>query len=547
MVRKFINKIKQELHEIIAEYSLSEIPPIEVEIPKDASFGDFSTNLALRLAKPLKKNPRLLATAIADKIDCVKHHLKRVEVAGAGFINFYLDYNYLAQIVFQILFEKSNYGKSDLGRDGNVNLEFVSANPTGYLHIGHGRGAAYGDSLARIMKKAGYRVTTEHYVNDAGNQIYNLTLSIYERYKELFGLPFNLGPDGYYGPEIIEIAKMIKKEKDNFYLDNEWYNDFRTYGLDYLLAGLKRDLKDFNVEFDIWYSEQKLYDNGEVQAVLDYFRDKGYTYEKDGAIWLKTSDYGDEKDRVIVKSDNTFTYITPDIAYHVNKMNRGYNYLIDVWGADHHGHIKPLEVAISLCGRDAEMLYIELLQMVRVIQNGEEIKMSKRSGKAITLRDLIDEVGTDALRFMYIEKALSTHIDLDLDLAIRKTYDNPVYYVQYAYARICSLFRVLAEQNIDYQPVSAFKYLDLKQAKNLIFNLATYPLYIEEAAKKRFPHKIAQYLLLLASSLHSYYNSEKIITDDSVATAEKMTLMSAVQTVLKDGLNLIGVSAKEKM
>jgi len=547
LIKKFLDAIKLELSIIVGEYRLQTVPVIELEPPKDLSFGDFSTNLALRLAKPLKKNPKTLAVEIADKIDCNRFNLERVEVAGAGFINFYLDREYLSRVVFQVITEKDDYGTSDLGHGKNVNLEFVSANPTGYLHIGHGRGAAYGDSLARIMRKAGYEVTTEHYVNDAGNQIHNLTLSIYERYKELFGLPFSLGKDGYYGPEIIEIARIIKEKKGDYYLHNEWYKDIRTFGLDYLLAGLKRDLKEFNVEFDIWFSEQSLYDNGEVQAVIDHFHDKGYAYEKDGAIWLKTTLYGDEKDRVLVKSDKTLTYITPDIAYHANKITRGFNYLIDVLGADHHGYINRLKAAIALLGSDAEMLYIEILQMVRVIQNGEEIKMSKRSGKAITLHDLIDEVGSDALRFMYIEKALNTHMDLDLDLAVKKSYDNPVYYVQYAYARICSLFRVLAEQGLAYSPVNEFKELDFLKAKDLLFNLAIYPLYIEEAAEKRLPHKIAQYLLILASGLHSYYNSEKIITDNPQETAEKLTLMEAVRTVLRDGLNLIGVNVKEKM
>jgi arginyl-tRNA synthetase len=397
------------------------------------------------------------------------------------------------------------------------------------------------------MRKAGYEVTTEHYVNDAGNQIHNLTLSIHERYKELFGLPCDLGKDGYYGPEIIEIAKLIKAEKGDYYLHNEWYRDIRAFGLNYLLAGLKRDLREFNVTFDVWFSEQSLYDSGEVQKVLDFYRDNGYVYEKDGAVWLKTTERGDEKDRVLIKSDKSLTYITPDIAYHANKLDRGFNYLITVLGADHHGHILPLKIALELLGRDTGNIHVEILQMVRVIQNGAEIKMSKRSGKAITLRDLIDEVGTDALRFMYVEKALGTHIDLDLDLAVKKSNENPVYYVQYAYARICSLFRVHAEQGLTYQPVAEFKALDVEKAKDLLFALAVYPLYVEEAAVKRLPHKIAQYLLLLASGLHSYYNSEKIITDDPLETAEKMTLMDAVRTVLRDGLNLIGVNVKEKM
>jgi arginyl-tRNA synthetase len=547
LIRNILSAIKEELKKIVSGLGIVVTPPIEIDIPKDPGFGDFSTNLAMRLAKTARKNPRELAAEIVARIDCRKLNLDKAEVAGAGFINFYIDRRYLSQVIFQIFREQENYGTSAIGQGTKVNLEFVSANPTGYLHIGHGRGAAYGDSLARVMRKAGYEVTTEHYVNDAGNQIHNLTLSIHERYKELFGLPCDLGKDGYYGPEIIEIAKLIKAEKGDYYLHNEWYRDIRAFGLNYLLAGLKRDLREFNVTFDVWFSEQSLYDSGEVQKVLDFYRDNGYVYEKDGAVWLKTTERGDEKDRVLIKSDKSLTYITPDIAYHANKLDRGFNYLITVLGADHHGHILPLKIALELLGRDTGNIHVEILQMVRVIQNGAEIKMSKRSGKAITLRDLIDEVGTDALRFMYVEKALGTHIDLDLDLAVKKSNENPVYYVQYAYARICSLFRVHAEQGLTYQPVAEFKALDVEKAKDLLFALAVYPLYVEEAAVKRLPHKIAQYLLLLASGLHSYYNSEKIITDDPLETAEKMTLMDAVRTVLRDGLNLIGVNVKEKM
>ena len=547
MIKSILEKIKQELIGIIRGYNLEIIPNIEFETPKDSSFGDYSTNIALRLAKPLKRNPRDIAIEIVGLLDIKKLSLQEVSPAGIGFINFRIDRLYLRNLIFKILDEQDNYGTSLIGKTKNVNLEFVSANPTGYLHIGHGRGAAYGDSLARIMRKAGYIVTTEHYVNDAGNQIHNLTLSIYERYRELFGHTPNLGEDSYYGLEIIEIAKIIKKAKGDYYLNNEYYQDIRAFGLDYLLKGLKHDLKEFNVEFDLWFSETSLYENGEVNAVLDYYNNNNYIYEEDGAQWLKTTFKGDDKDRVVIKSDKTLTYITPDIAYHANKIKRGFNYIIDVFGADHHGHIVPLKAALSLYGYDSDIIFVEILQMVRVIQDGKEIKMSKRSGKAITLRDLIDEVGSDALRFMYIEKALSTHIDLDLDLAIKKSNDNPVFYVQYAYARICSLFRVLKESGISYQAVSTFRDKDFLNADGLILCLALYPLYIEEAAEKRLPHKIAQYLLYLASELHSYYNNEKIITEDLIDTMEKLTLMEAVQIVLKDGLNLIGINVKEKM
>jgi len=546
MINKILTEIKTELTKIVQEYGLSEIPEIFFEKPKEESHGDFSTNLAMRLAKPLRKSPVIIAKEIVKKLDPAKLHLEKVEVVS-GFINFFIDRKYLSGIVLEILSEESNYGMLDIGKDEYINIEFVSANPTGYLHIGHGRGAAYGDSLARIMRKAGYRVATEHYVNDAGNQIHNLTLSIYERYKELFGLPANLGEDSYHGKEIIEIAERIKEAKGDYYLENPYYNDFRSFGLEFLLDGLKKDLKDFRVEFDTWFSEQSLYDSNEVQETLDYLQEKGFTYEKDGAVWLKTTLYGDEKDRVLIKSDQTLTYLAPDIAYHANKLKRGFTHLIDVLGADHHGYIKRLKAAISFVGGNPDLLDIEILQMVRAIQGGQEVKMSKRSGKAITLRDLIDEVGTDALRFMYVEKALNTHIDLDLDLAVKNSNENPVYYVQYAYARISSLFRVCKEQNISFREVSDFKTLEFSKTSKLLLLLAEYPLVIEEAATKRLPHKLTQYLLNLAAALHSFYNDEKIITDDPVSTNEKLTLVKAVQIVLKDGLGLIGVGVKERM
>lgn len=547
MIEVVLNNLKTKIEEIIQEFGITEDIEIVFEIPKDTKFGDYSTNIAMRLARPLRKSPAMIAKDIIEKIELEKFHLVKAEVAGSGFINFYLDKEYIAGVVFQILKEGKSFGNLSIGKGINVNLEFVSANPTGYLHIGHGRGAAYGDSLARILKKAGYLVTKEHYVNDAGNQINNLIHSIYARYQELFNLEIIMGEDYYLGPEIIEIAKSIKNKYNDYYLNNDYIEDFRKIGVDFLLQGLKDDLKLFNVEFDIWFSELSLYNNGEVDKTLQYLIEKGFTYEKDGAIWLKTTDYGDEKDRVLVKSDKTLTYLTPDIAYHRNKLSRGHDYLIDVLGADHHGYIKRLKAAIAFVGGDPNLVDVEILQMVRAIQNGEEIKMSKRSGKSITLRDLIDEVGTDALRFMYIEKALTSPMDLDLDLAVKNSNENPVYYVQYAYARIASVFRVTKDQGIEFKEVNSFKHLDLDKISPLISSLTQYPSVIEEAAVKRLPHKIVQYLLALASNLHSYYNDEKIITNNIDEINEKLTVLKAVQIVLKDGLNLIGVGVKERM
>lgn len=543
MINTLLQNLKEDLKKIIMELGVNEEIDIFFDIPKDSTFGDYSTNVAMRLAKSLKKAPVMIANDIINKIDLQKNHLEKVETAGAGFINFYIDLKYLSQIIFDINQKEDKYGNINYGENKRINIEYVSANPTGYLHIGHCRGAAYGDSLARIMTKAGFQVSREFYVNDAGNQIQNLGHSIFERYKELFGLPCNLGDDGYYGKEIITIAQMIKDEYQDAHLNDTDLEFFRVYGTNYLLDGLKKDLQDFNVTFDTWFSEKSLYKNNAVYNTLEFLKEHNYTYENEGAIWLKTTQYGDEKDRVLVKSDGTLTYLTPDIAYHANKLSRGFDHLIDVLGADHHGYINRLKAAIAFVGGNPDLIDVEILQMVRVLQNGEEVKMSKRSGKAITMRDLIEEAGTDALRFLFVSKSLSTHMDLDLDLAVRQTNDNPVYYAQYAYARICSLFRKCN----NYQPVNDFNKIDLTKVKKLIMILLQYPSVIKEAAEKRIPHRISQYVLNLASALHGYYNDEKILTDDIQEMNEKLTLLNAVKIVLKDSLNLLGVGVKEEM
>lgn len=543
MINTLLQNLKEDLKKIIIELGVNEEIDIFFDIPKDPVFGDYSTNVAMRLAKPLRKAPMAIANDIINKIDLQKNHLEKVEVAGAGFINFYIDLKYLSLIIFDINQKEDKYGNLNFGENKRINIEYVSANPTGYLHIGHCRGAAYGDSLARIMAKAGFQVSREFYVNDAGNQIQNLGHSIFERYKELYGLPCNLGEDGYYGKEIITIAQMIKDEYQDAHLNDIDLEFFRVYGTNYLLDGLKKDLQDFNVTFDTWFSEKSLYKNNAVYNTLEFLKEHDYTYENEGAIWLKTTQYGDEKDRVLVKSDGTLTYLTPDIAYHANKLSRGFDHLIDVLGADHHGYISRLKAAIAFVGGNPDLIDVEILQMVRVLQNGEEVKMSKRSGKAITMRDLIEEAGTDALRFLFVSKSLSTHMDLDLDLAVRQTNDNPVYYAQYAYARICSLFRKCN----NYQPVNNFNKINLSKVKKIIMILLQYPSVIKEAAEKRIPHRISQYVLNLASALHGYYNDEKILTDDVEEMNEKLTLLNAVKIVLKDSLSLLGVGVKEEM
>ena len=545
MLSLLLGNLKVKIEEIVKDLGVEDFE-VEFEIPKDKSMGDYSTNIAFKLTRVLRKNPNLIATDIVNKLNKEDYKLEKIEVLN-GFINFTFLSSYIHNLVFKILSEKENYGNLKVGEGEYYNVEFVSANPTGYLHIGHGRGAAYGDSLVRILKKAGYKVDSEYYINDGGGQIDNLAHSIYERYKELFGLKCELKDDYYHGPEIIEIAKMIKTKVGDEYLNKDYYLDFKKIGVDYLLAILKKDLEDFNVTFNHWFSETSLYENGDVEKTIEYLNNHKFTYLEDGALWLKSSEYGDDKDRVLVKQDGSFTYLVPDIAYHRNKLNRGYTHLVNVFGTDHHGYVPRLKAAIEMIGGNSNLLDVELLQMVRVLEDGQEIKMSKRSGKAITLRDLIDDVGSDALRYMYVSKALSTQMDLDLSLLKKNSNDNPVYYVQYAHARISSLFKTALDKGLKYQELKEFKTLDFAKSNDLVLKLLEYPEIIEDASTKRLPHRITQYAYELANYLHSYYSDVKIITDSKAESNERLNLLKAVQIVLKDALSLIGVKAKDKM
>lgn len=553
MLKELFDLIRKEIYGAIEElgYLDKEILPdfeaIILDAPKDKAHGDYATNVAMRLAKVAHKAPFIIADEIVKKLDLKKAHLASAVVAKPGFINLTIDLSYLTSVVFKVNEEKEKYGNSNIGGGQKICLEFVSANPTGYLHVGHGRGAAYGDSLGNVLRKAGYIVNKEHYVNDAGNQITNMAKSVYARYLELFGRPLELPEDGYHGKEIIKVAEDFKADYGDKYVDNFDLQLFREYGTEKLLNNLKRDLRKFNVNFDTWFSETSLYKSGAVQNVLSLLKERDYTYTKDGALWLKTSMYNDEKDRVIVKSDGSYTYLLPDIAYHANKLSRGYDHLIDVLGADHHGYIDRLHAAVSMVGGNSNLIDVEILQMVRVLENGEEVKMSKRSGKAITLIDLIDEVGTDALRYFYVDKALSTHMDLDLNLMKTKSNDNPVYYAQYAHARIEGIFEKYRNMGKEIKLVDKFTKLDLESVKDLCKILLEYPTMIEEVAQKRIVHKVTHYINDLATALHSFYNNNKVITEDDELVNEKLTVLYAVKLVLKDALTLIGVSAPEKM
>ena len=530
--------IKTSLDKLNIDFDLDKIV---IETPKDTKHGDYSTNVALLLTKVLKDNPMNIAANLANEIS--DESIEKVEIASPGFINIYLTKKVLLDEINKIITEDRNYGRNTTGNNEKINLEYVSANPTGTLHIGHGRGATYGDNLSRIMSFCGYDVTREYYINDAGNQMNNLGISIKERYKEICGLECNLPEDGYHGKEIITIAKKIYDTYEDTKLAED-ISYFKQEGLSILLDEIKKDLDRFRVNFDVFTSEQSLYDRGYVEKVLDSFRKNNNCYVEDDALWLKTSIYGDEKDRVIVKKDGNYTYLLPDIAYHVNKIERGYQKLIDVLGADHHGYINRLKGALEILGHDSSILDIEILQMVRLLRDGEEIKISKRTGKTITLNDLIDEVGINATRYFFASKSLDTQMDFDLGLAVKNSNDNPVYYIEYANARISS---ILNNYHNSISPKENYHTLTEDIAYNIMNKLIRFEDTVISASLKKQPHIICNYVYELATIFHSYYGAYKFITDDKEYTEERMLLLKAIKIVINNSLNLIGVIPREEM
>lgn len=548
-LQDLVIKIKDEIkNSLVALDYFSNDIAIEIETPKDKKNGDFSSNIAMKYARIARKSPKMIADEIINELKNEEIFVDKVEIAGPGFINFFVNKSFLTKVINEVNELKENFGTLSLGSNQHINVEFVSVNPTGSLHIGHARGAAAGDSICRILNKAGYEVTREYYVNDAGNQIHNLSLSIETRYKQELGIDAEMPADGYNGPEIIETAKEIIEQVGDKYITENGYEFFRKYGVDSLLDELKKDLNDFRVSFDVWFSEKSLYDNNIVKKTIKQLKNDGFTYELDGALWLKTSDFNDEKDRVIVKSDGTYTYLTPDIAYHKNKIDRGYTGLINVLGSDHHGYIDRLKAAIEMVGGSSDLLKVEILQMVKVLQDGVEVKMSKRSGKAITLRDVIEDAGVDAIRYFFAMRSLNTQMDLDLDLALKQTNENPVYYAQYAHARINSIFKTAISKGFDVEKLpTKFSTLESDKTFELIGILGSYPDAIKQAASLRAPHKITNYINNLASAFHSFYNDEQVITTDHVKTYERLALLNATKIVLKDALKLVGVSAPNQM
>lgn len=538
-IKKEIQKvIKNSLEKCNIDLSIDQII---IEIPKDQKLGDYSTNVALILTKILKKNPLEIAEEI--KSNMASDLIEKVEIAKPGFINIYLSKECYLKEINKILHENKNYGKNKLGNNKKINIEYVSANPTGALHIGHGRGATYGDNLSRIMSFCGYDVTREYYINDAGNQMYNLGVSIKERYKEICGQDFSIPEDGYHGKEIITIAQEIYDKNGSSKLSED-IEYFKQEGLDILMQQIKKDLDAFRVNFDVFSSEKYLYDSGQVEKVLNSFKKNDECYVEEGALWLKTSNYGDSKDRVIVKNDGNYTYLLPDIAYHANKIERGFDELIDVFGADHHGYINRLKGAIEILGYDSSILDIKILQMVRLLQDGEEIKISKRTGKTITLNDLRDEVGINATRYFFASKSLDTQIDFDLGLAVKNSNENPVYYIEYANARICSILNNYHEEII---PQENYQTITEPLAYTIINKLMNFEDTVISASTKKQPHIICNYVYELATLFHSYYASQKFITEDKKYTAERMALLNCIKIVINNSLNLIGIIPREEM
>lgn len=547
-----MNSIELNLKEAIAQavkvaFDIDmDLNEIVIEIPKDTSHGDYSTNTAMRLTKRVGKNPREIAQMIMDTINKEAGAIEKIDIAGPGFINFIMKSDSLANIIKEVLIKEDTFGHNEAGKGIKINCEYVSANPTGDLHLGHARGAAWGDSVTRILSASGYDVTREYYVNDAGNQIVNLGKSLYSRYCEEFGKEVLMPEDGYFGPDVIAIAKAMAKEYGDTYLE-ETENTipfFKKEGVKYELEKLKKDLDFFGVHFDVWSSEQAIRDAHKVEEAVETLAKLGKTYEEEGALWFRTTEYGDDKDRVLRKSDGSYTYLVPDIAYHINKLDRGYDKLVDFLGADHHGYIPRLKASIQALGRDADTLEVDIIQMVRLVENGQEIKMSKRLGNAVTLRDLCEEVGVDSVRYFFVSRAVDTHFDFDLELARKQSNDNPVYYAQYAHARICSILR-----NIEsVEDVDNYDLLTHEKEVQLLKYINEFTNVVKDAAVNRAPNKVCNYIQKLASLFHSFYSTCKVNDPENAQlSAQRIGLLKACKITLKNALDLVGVNAIEKM
>lgn len=554
MKKALLGHVRQCLETCYTDGTLSSgiVPEIVIEVPTHAEHGDFATNVAMQLAKPEKKAPRQIAEILVNTLKNNSELFEKVEIAGPGFINFFINKSLWRNSLKSIVLTGDDYGKGVAGKGKKVQVEFVSANPTGPLHIGHGRGAATGDAVASILTAAGFEVEREYYINDAGNQMDTLGKSVYLRYCELLGKPAEFPEKCYQGDYIKDIARDLITKFGSRYLDtpeDESIPVFSRLGGDIILQGIKQDLEDFGVVHNTWFSEQTLFDSGKVDEAIAQMQQNGFIYENEGALWFRTTDFGDDKDRVVVRSNGVTTYFASDIAYHKEKYQRGFDWVIDVWGADHHGYVPRLKGIVQGLGRDADDLKIILVQLVSLMRDGVPVAMSTRSGEFVTLKEVVDEVGRDAARYFFLMRRSDSQLDFDLELAKRQSTENPVYYVQYAHARICSIFETATERSItpeDFSKIPLGK-LDTPEEMALIKFLGQFPEVVEGSALNFEPHRITYYLQELAGLFHSFYNKHRVIGEDPELSAARLLLLKCTAQTLKNGLLLLGVSAPERM
>lgn len=532
------------------DLTLDTTPNIVIEEPKDKKFGDYSTNVAMLMAKSERKNPRAIAESICSYFKD-ESRVESADCAGPGFINLKMSDSFFAERLKQAREKGEDFGRLEMGEGRKINLEYVSANPTGPLHVGHGRGAAVGDTLGNILQFAGFDVCKEYYINDVGNQINILGNSTWVRYLEICGKSVEFPDNHYKGDYIKDIAQEVFDEHGDGFLNkpedvSQAY--FKKYANDWVLNGIKDDLKHFRVGHDVWFSEKSLHDEGKVEASLKWLREKGYIYDKDGAVWLKSSAFDDEKDRVIIKQDGSQTYFCSDIAYHKDKIDRGFYQIIDIWGADHHGYVPRMQAVLQAMEFSKDVFKVALVQFVTLKRGGEKAQMSTRSGEFITLSEVVDEVGVDAARFFFLMRSSDSHLDFDLELAKQKSNDNPVFYVQYAHARICSVFQTAVDSDVKTSTINEanlnlFGQDEIDLAKKAL----AFPEVVEKAVETLEGHRITYYLQELSSIFHSYYRKNRVVTEDVPLTLARLALLDCVRNVLKKGLGLMGISAPEKM
>ena len=550
-VRKLINSALDQAKNN-GDLELFVMPEVVVEKPKEEKFGDFSTSLAMGLSKSERRKPYEVAEILSRHLQSSEENIASVKIAGPGFLNLTMKPIFFLERLVKVAEQGDQYGSSNAGQGKKVLLEFVSANPTGPLHVGHGRGAAVGDMLGRLLDKAGYDVSTEYYINDVGNQMNTLGRSTWARYLELQGKVNEFPADYYQGDYIKDIARDIKNKHGNEFLnktEEQVLSFFREYALGSVLDGIKKDLSDFDVSFDRWFSEKNLYDQKLVDTSVNWLREEKHVYDKDGAVWLKSSKFNDEKDRVLIKQSGEKTYFCSDIAYHKNKIDRGFEWIVDLWGADHHGYVPRMKSALKAMGYDESVFKVMLIQFVSLKRGGEKVSMSTRSGEFETLADVIKDVGLDATRFFFLMRSSDTHLDFDLELAKKESADNPVFYIQYAHARICSIFRKATENGIKLLDSADIDLSPLKNEEEFIMikKILSFGETIEKSAELLEVHRIAFYLQDLVGTFHRYYSRNRIVSDDHALSSARLFLMNCLRITIRNGLSVMGVSAPDRM